>query len=516
MGDEATDPLVLHAESMPRLATIDERYQSFNVEMLEVTGGRFWKPYASTREHAAPGPGEAAMPEAASSGTPAGMDPSIYEYRPPKDLANPRLRKLARALGPAYVRVSGTWANTVYLPTKGEQAIQPPSGFASVLTREQWRGVVDFVAATGGKLVTSFAISAGTRGADGVWTEGQAKRMVDLTAEFGGALAAAEFFNEPTLAVMGGAPAGYDAAAYGRDFRVFRTFMREQAPGVKVLGPGSVGESTDPGGTLDYRAAGVLRTASILREGGGDIDGFSYHHYGAVSQRCAGRGMSGTSPAGALSEQWLSRTDHTLAFYRSLRDRDTPGKPLWLTETAQAACGGDRWASTFIDTFRYLDQLGRLAREGVQVVMHNTLAASDYALLDEQTYAPRPNYWAAVLWSRMMGTAVLDAGVPVAEGLHIYAHGLRGRPGGVALLVLNTSRSRERSIELPVPGERFTISARELEASTVQLNGVDLLPREDGSLPEFRPAAVAAGLVSFAPATVTFIALPGARNPAAR
>ena len=31
--------------TMPRVATIDERFQSYNIEMVEVTGGRFWKPY---------------------------------------------------------------------------------------------------------------------------------------------------------------------------------------------------------------------------------------------------------------------------------------------------------------------------------------------------------------------------------------------------------------------------------------------------------------------------------------
>ena len=40
------------------------------------------------------------------------MSPDLYQYRPPIDLSNARLRKLAAALGPAYVRVSGTWANT--------------------------------------------------------------------------------------------------------------------------------------------------------------------------------------------------------------------------------------------------------------------------------------------------------------------------------------------------------------------------------------------------------------------
>ena len=46
------------------------------------------------------------------------MNPDLYEYRPPIDLTNARLRKLAAALGPAYVRVSGTWANTTYSSAK--------------------------------------------------------------------------------------------------------------------------------------------------------------------------------------------------------------------------------------------------------------------------------------------------------------------------------------------------------------------------------------------------------------
>src|SRR6266404_3130099 len=111
--------------------------------------------------------------------------------------------------------------------------------------------------------------------------------------------------------------------------------------------------------------------------------------------------MPQTSADAALSEEWLARTDQTLAFYRNLRDEFEPGKPMWVTETADAACGGNPWASTFLDTFRYLDQLGRLAKQGVQAVIHNTLAASDYGLLDQKTLKPRPNYWGALLWGGM-------------------------------------------------------------------------------------------------------------------
>ena len=40
-------------------------------------------------------------------------------------------------------------------------------------------------------------------------------------------------------------------------------------------------------------------------------------------------------------------------------------------ETADAACGGNPWAVTYLDCFRYLDQMGRLAKNGVDVIFHN-------------------------------------------------------------------------------------------------------------------------------------------------
>ena len=124
-------PSALDPGKMPRVGTVDDRFQSFNVEMIEVTGGRFWKPYKDI---------EAALKaqENANSGsaTPAGMDPSFYEQRGPIDLGNTRLRKLAAALAPAYVRVSGTWANMTYFhDADTPPPAPPPAGFGGVLTR---------------------------------------------------------------------------------------------------------------------------------------------------------------------------------------------------------------------------------------------------------------------------------------------------------------------------------------------------------------------------------------------
>jgi heparanase 1 len=135
------------------------------------------------------------------------------------------------------------------------------------------------------------------------------------------------------------------------------------------------------------------------------------------------------------------------------------------------------------------------------VVIHNTLAASDYGLLDQKTLIPRPNYWGALLWRRLMGTTVLDPGVEIAEGRHVYAHCLRDAPGGVTFLVINNSTT-EIAVEMPLESKRYTLSAEPLQNGDVELNGAALKVDDSGDLPAIEGAATAAGSVSFAPGTI--------------
>jgi heparanase len=346
--------------------------------------------------------------------------------------------------------------------------------------------------------VTSFGISAGTRDAAGVWKPDQADRFINFTKSIGGKIAAAEFMNEPDLATMGGAPADYGAAAYGRDFKLFDTFLKRTSPETMILGPGTISQSALAPDLFAVVAPG--------------IDAVSYHYYGALSQRCSGD----RTPESALSEDWLDGTDRALAFYRDRRDRLTPDKPIWLTETAETACGGNPWASSFLDTFRYLDQLGRLAKGGVQVVMHNTLGASDYGLLDERTLEPRPNYWGALLWRQTMGTSVLDAGLPAQSDFHVYAHCQRGMSGGVTLLVINTDRNAPYALVLPTASMLYVMDAVNMLDSHVRVNGTALALGADDTLPSISGKPTPAGSVTFAQATITFAVIPEAGNPACR
>src|ERR1700675_2091328 len=268
--------LSLDPGKMAAIGTVDERFQSYNIEMVEVIGGRFWKPYGSTTSES-----EGRKPAPQAGFTPAGIDPNLYRYRAPIDLSNPRLRKLAAALSPAYVRVSGTWANSAYFQDSENAApANAPPGFSGVLTRKEWKGVIDFSHAVNAEIVTSVATGPGSRNAQGVWTSDQARQLFEYAKSAGGRIAASEFMNEPTYAAMGGAPKGYDDASFGRDVAVFRTFLRKTTPDTLFLGPGSVGE----GPFAMPMCGGVLKSEDLLHAAGPVFDVFSYHLYAAASE----------------------------------------------------------------------------------------------------------------------------------------------------------------------------------------------------------------------------------------
>ena len=86
----------------------------------------------------------------------------------------------------------------------------------------------------------------------------------------------------------------------------------------------------------------------------------------------------------------------------------------------------------------------------------------------------------------------------------------------MALLVIATDKAAARTLSIPVPGERYTLSSSDLQSKTVQLNGTELKLGADDALPDLVGAPLQPGNVEFAPATITFIALPQAGNAACR
>lgn len=477
----------IDVSNLDKIGTVDERFQSYNVEMVEVTGGRFWAPYG-------------------------GPEGEVYRMRPPENLADKRLRDLTRHLGPAYMRVSGTWANSTYLEAEGEKLEKPPAGYEQILTRDQWRRAIAFAKAVNAKVGVSYAVSHGARGPDGVWLTGQAQRLHDLTHQAGGEIAWSEFINEPNAASMGRLPSGYSTADYTRDFGIFRTWAAKAAPAMKIIGPGSVGEGALDGNIPVAMPKGMLRTAELMKASPNSVDAVSYHFYGGVSQRCRSVGAAQADKAAALSPAWLDFTLRDWRYYARLRDQYEPDKPLWVTETAQAACGGSPWGASFLDSFRYVNQLGLLAQKGVQIIYHNTLAASDYALIDQDSKTPRPNYWAAVLWKRTMGRTVLASPSSPSPELRLYAHCLVGNRGGVGLLALNLG-TETQSLAIKGKAQSWLMTATPLDSKDVSINGTAPALSAKGELTGLQGKAVN-GALSMPAQSIAFVAVKGASNKA--
>jgi heparanase len=96
---------IMRPQTMPQIGQVDSRFLSFNVETVEVTGGRFWKPYKPDSGAKLPTDSNAKPDQ----NQPTGMDAGLFQYRPPINLYNPKVRMLASYLSPAFLRVSGTW-----------------------------------------------------------------------------------------------------------------------------------------------------------------------------------------------------------------------------------------------------------------------------------------------------------------------------------------------------------------------------------------------------------------------
>ena len=70
----------------------------------------------------------------------------------------------------------------------------------------------------------------------------------------------------------------------------------------------------------------------------------------------------------------------------------------------------------------------------------------------------------------------------------------------------------KHTLTVLVAGERYTLTSPELTSATVMLNGVELQPAPDGSIPLIQGQPFSRGTVRLAPASITFLTAPSAGN----
>lgn len=461
------------------LRTIDERLVSYNIEMTEITGGTFWKAYT---------PGQiAGTEEFKVSGelTDFTAMADLMQYYPPINLYDEKLRKYAKALGPAWIRISGTWSTKTFYDFEGSTGGIAPEGYASVLSKDQWIGVLDFVKAVGGKLLVSVSNCAGDHPNGGPLDLTQAKKLFDLSHAYGVDIDAAEFMNEPNMLAMSGAPEGYTAADYVRDQDIFFGWVKENYPDCLCVGPCTLGEGAM--GKMDVKNAGagigsmmqMASTDDLLNGTKIPMDVFSYHYYNGVSERLASMMPDGHwDSSEAHTDEYLAVASNNAHAYAPIRDRYIPGGQMWVTESGDAGGGGNTWASTYLDVLRTLNELGSFASISDGVIFHNTLASSDYGFLQHGSFEPRPNYYAVLLWNRLMGTTVYECCVPDQENMHVYCHSRKDKKDGRVYFVINNSPSESLQVDFDSPANCFCLHADTLRSATMKLNGKTLSSEE--------------------------------------
>eukprot|EP00039_Didymoeca_costata_P020852 m.342629 g.342629 ORF g.342629 m.342629 type:complete len:506 (+) comp21666_c0_seq1:253-1770(+) len=201
--------------------------------------------------------------------------------------------------------------------------------------------------------------------------------------------------------------------------------------------------------------------------------------------------------------------------------------PLWITETGVGWGGAslDKIAPSYLDGFWFLDQAGLLATHNVLVQHRHALACSwgPCFISGVPTLTPRPDYWSALLWKKIVGAVVLNATVEKkAPKLRVYAHCANNNSSNnFVLIVINLDL--ETSYNINLQGNLGNISTQEyywltpeasnITSSTIRLNDKVLgLGEKDGeyTLPSLAPNKKYSmnGVVVIPPRSYGFIHFP--------
>jgi heparanase 1 len=413
------------------------------------------------------------------------------------DFSRPRLRRLAAALAPAYLRIGGTDADrTAY--QIGDEPVRP--GARWVLTRQRWDEVNEFAMAVDLRLAFTLNAGPSARDRQGNWDPESARPLVAYSRERGYPVDVWELGNEVNAyPIMHGM--WLSADRYAADIVRARALLGAG----RLAGPSSA----------FWPLFGELRAfnAPVLERAGRSLDVVSWHYYPQQSHRCpvaTRRARAGRM----LSPDSLGEVDRWAAKVEEAARAHAPGATIWLGETGGAQCGGEPGLSdSFADALWWLDELGRVARRGHAVVVRQTLSGSDYGLIDDRTLEPNPSYWASWLWRTLMGTRALAVTTePPAPALRAYAHCARSGPRGAVVALLVNAGAESVEVTLPGPASVLRLEADGLRARQVRLNGTPLADA-DGVLPELKPLPLI-GPLSLPPLSIAFAILPEAAAPA--
>jgi heparanase 1 len=424
-----------------RAARLSPEYLSLTIDTSLVLGGHWW--------------GNA-------RGTSRGV---AIETVSPVDLGNSRLRTFARLLAPATLRIGGTEADRVGFRTARLDR-------QLVLKKKHWKRINSFAEAAGFDILFVVSAGPGQRDARGAWMDSNARTLIAYTARKRFPVRAWELGNEVNgYPVTEGLRNRVSAMQYVKDFAQFSRLVRKLHRGAVAVGPASA--VLPVLGELNPIIPALGKSAAM-----GSSDVMSWHYYPQQSSR-------GRFANRRASERMLLEPGNLDSVRRQARRiaKAARGRDVWMTETGHALYGGEPGMSdTWLSSIWWLDQLGLLAREGVSRVFRQSLVGSDYGLLDQDTFEPRPDFYVSFLWKKLVGNEVF--GAPLVEGqdrrIRAYHHSCAGKRRSACLLLVSLRSAESRVATSGSIRKRYVVEPLGGVRSTrIALNGV---PVEDDLL----------------------------------
>ena len=360
------------------------------------------------------------------------------------DLANPKLRVLARAISPAILRLGGSPEDSIIFDADGTCVAgsggDGPGGndayycsqvkpyIYGCLTPARFQGLLEFANATGLRIVLGLNACFGRLAANLPMNFSNARSLLQFTA------------SSPYLSVLAGLELGnevvgttVDAAAWGKDADTLAALVLE------YFGSNSSVFVAGPDGASPTHAHDAIANATP-----GSVRKLTYHHY------------PGCEPSHffALDPDCLSVIDTWGDMFSAV------GTPLrvetWAGETAEHGGGGVAGLTdTFSSSLYYAWQLGALPLANVELSARQALVGGNYQLLSHDgTFTPNPDYYVLWLFRSLIGGGVrafpvtLDAPANVT-GVRVFAFDASTEAGGpshrvILALSLNTVGAHTR------------------------------------------------------------------------
>ncbi|XP_027316533.1 inactive heparanase-2 isoform X2 [Anas acuta] len=442
------------------------------------------------------------------------LDPSIIHDGWLDFLSSRRLVTLARGLAPAFLRFAGKRTDflqfhNVKNPAKSRGGPGPDYYLKNYEDARSLDKLYNFADCSGLHLI--FALNALRRNPNNSWNSSNALSLLKYSASKKYNISW-ELGNEPnnyrTLIgrSVNGSQLGKDYIQLRSLLQLIRTYSRANLYGPNIGRP---------------RKNVIALLEGFMKVAGSTVDAVTWQHYYIDGRVAKVTDFLKTRLLDTLSDQ-IRKIQKVVNTY-------TPGKKIWLEGIGATSAGGmNNLSDSYAAGFLWLNTLGLLASQGIDVVVRHSFLDHGHNHLVDQNFNPLPDYWLSLLYKRLIGPKVLAIHVAglqrkprpgrvIRDKLRIYAHCTSYHNhnyvrGSITLYIINLHRSRKKIKLAGTLRDKIVhqyllqpYGKDGLHSKSVQLNGQPLAMVDDGTLPELKPRPLRAGrTLVIPPLTMSF------------